>query len=84
MKKRRIPERSKIESKRKNKREKCKEIKSKITNESTKDFCFIHPIFVFFWFLFTFVDEVTKIRNLARQDGQGGKKRKENHATKMT
>ena len=50
--------------------------------------CFVHPIFRF-WFLFTFGDEVTKIlRNLclhfARQDGQDGKKQKENHATKMS
>ena len=50
--------------------------------------CFIHPIFRF-WFSVTFGDEVTKIlRNLclhfARQDGQDGKKRKENHATKVT
>ena len=50
--------------------------------------CFVHPIFRF-WFLVTFGDEVTKIlRNLclhfARQDGQDGKNRKENHATKVT
>ena len=51
-------------------------------------FCFVHPIFRF-WFLVAFGDEVTKIlRNLclhfARQDGQDGKKWKENHATKVT
>ena len=50
--------------------------------------CFIHPIFRF-WFLVTFGNKVTKIlRNLclheARQDGQDGKKLKENHKTKVT
>ena len=45
--------------------------------------------FFVFWFLVTFGNEVTKIlHNLclhfARQDGQDGKKRKENHATKVT
>ena len=51
--------------------------------------CFVHPIFRF-WFLVTFGNKVTKIlRNLclqfARQDGQNRKKkRKENHATKVT
>ena len=50
--------------------------------------CFVHPIFRF-WFLVTFGDKVTKkLHNLclhfARQDGQDGKKRKENHATKVT
>ena len=50
--------------------------------------CFVHPIF-WFWFLVTFGNEVTKIlRNLclpfARQDRQDGKKRKKNHATKVT
>jgi hypothetical protein len=49
---------------------------------------FVHPIFRFL-FLVTFGDEVMKIlRNLclhfARQDGQDGKKWKENHATKVT
>ena len=49
---------------------------------------FVHPIFHFL-FLVTFGDEVMKIlRNLclhfARQDGQDGKKWKENHATKLT
>ena len=52
------------------------------------NFCFVHPIFRF-WILVTFGDGVTKIlRNLclhlARQDGQDGKKRNENHATKVT
>ena len=47
-------------------------------------FCSSH-----FWFLVTFDDKVTKLlRNLclhfARQDGQDGKKWKENHATKVT
>ena len=47
-------------------------------------FCSSH-----FWFLVTFGDEVTKIlRNLClhfeRQDGQDGKKRKENDTTKVT
>ena len=46
------------------------------------------PFFVF-GFLVTFGNKVTKIlRNLclhfARQDGQNGKKWKENHATKVT
>ena len=55
----------------------------------SRKFCFVHPIFGF-WFLVTFEDEVMKIfRNLclhfARQDGQEGKKKqKENHATKVT
>ena len=49
---------------------------------------FVHPIFRFL-FLVTFGNEVMKIlRNLclhfARQDGQDGKKWKENHATKVT
>jgi hypothetical protein len=44
---------------------------------------------VHFLFFVTFGNEVTKIlHNLclhfARQDGQDGKKRKENHATKVT
>jgi hypothetical protein len=51
-------------------------------------FCFVHPIFCF-WFLVTFGHEGTKIlRNLClhfeRQDGQDEKKWKENHATKVT
>ena len=55
---------------------------------STFYFCFIYPIFGF-WFLVTFGNEVMKIlHNLclhfARQDGQNGKKRKEYHATKVT
>ena len=42
-----------------------------------------------FLFLVTFGDRVTKILrtlclHFARQDGQDGKKRKENHATKVT
>ena len=46
-----------------------------------------------FWFLVTFGNEVTKIRkyyvlnlrsHFARQDGQDGKKWKENHATRVT
>ena len=44
-----------------------------------------------FWFLVTFVDEVTNTKILhnlclhfARQDGQDSKKRIENHATKVT
>lgn len=49
------------------------------------DYCFVYRIFRF-WFLVTFGDEVTKILcnlclHFARQDG---KKRKENHATKVT
>ena len=49
------------------------------------DFCFVHPIFRF-WFLVTFGDEITKnlCLHFARQDGHDGKKRKENHATKVT
>ena len=48
--------------------------------------CFIHTIFRF---LVTFGDEVTKILcnlclHFARQDGQDGKKWKENHTTKVT
>ena len=55
---------------------------------ASQDLCFVHPIFLFL-FLVTFDDEVTKIlRNLclhfARQDEQDGKKRKENHSTKVT
>ena len=50
-------------------------------------YCFVHPIFRF-WFLVTFGDEVTKILQItlhfARQDGQDGKNRKENHATIVT
>ena len=50
--------------------------------------CIVHSIFRL-WFLVTFGNKVTKIlRNLclhfARQDGQDEKKRKENHATKLT
>ena len=50
--------------------------------------CFVHPIFRF-WFFVTFGNEDTKIlRNLClhfvKQDGQDGKKWKENHATKVT
>ena len=46
----------------------------------------IHPIFRF-WFLVTFDDKVTKILHslclhFARQDGQDGKKCKENYAIK--
>ena len=42
-----------------------------------------------FWFLVTFGNKVTKILfnlclHFARQDGQNGKKWKENHATKVT
>ena len=49
---------------------------------------FVHPIFRFL-FLVTFGNEVMKILHnlclhLARQDGEDGKKRKENHATKVT
>ena len=49
-------------------------------------FRFVHSSF---WFLVTFVNEVTKILHnlclhLARQDEQDGKNRKENHATKVT
>ena len=51
-------------------------------------FCFVHPIF-HFWFLVTVGNEVTKILSnlclhFARQDGQDRKKRKKNHATKVT
>ena len=50
--------------------------------------CFVHPKF-HFWFLVTFGNEVTKIlHNLclhfARQDPKDGRKRKVNHATKVT
>ena len=50
--------------------------------------CFFHPIFRF-WFLVTFGDKVMKILpnfclHSARQDGQDGKKQKENHAIKVT
>ena len=52
------------------------------------NFCFVHPIFRF-CFLVTFGDKNTKILcnlclHFARQDGQDGKNRKENHATKVT
>ena len=53
--------------------------------------CCVHPIFLF-WFLVTFGNEVMKITKyyvtfvyiLQSKMGQTGKKRKENHATKVT
>jgi hypothetical protein len=48
----------------------------------------VHPIFRF-WFFVTFGNEYTKILHdiclrFARKDGQDGKKREKNHATKVT
>ena len=59
-----------------------------IQHQKSHDNRFVHPIFRS-WFLITFGDKVTKILcnlclHFARQDGQGGRKRKENHATKVT
>ena len=56
-----------------------------LLEKKTVKLCFLHPI-LHFWFLVTFGDKNMKIlRNLclhfARQDG---KKRIENHATKVT
>ena len=69
---------------------KSQEFRSEKQPSFLKDICFVHPIFRFWsWKLSVGGYENAKIlRNLclhfARQDGRDRKKRKENHATKVT